>query len=93
MTWLRMSSTIFLNKAPVVRARSYHSRAEARITDRQAFPRIASRGQIDLAWCGAVRSLAGLFSNIGETGFEPATARPPAECATRLRHSPWGIAF
>ena len=28
---------------------------------------------------------------IGETGFEPATARPPAECATRLRHSPWGI--
>ncbi len=25
---------------------------------------------------------------IGETGFEPATARPPAECATRLRHSP-----
>ena len=28
---------------------------------------------------------------IGETGFEPATARPPAECATRLRHSPWLI--
>ena len=25
---------------------------------------------------------------IGETGFEPATARPPAGCATRLRHSP-----
>ena len=32
--------------------------------------------------------LAGL-SLIGETGFEPATARPPAGCATRLRHSPW----
>lgn len=30
---------------------------------------------------------------IGETGFEPATARPPAGCATRLRHSPWGLAF
>ncbi len=30
---------------------------------------------------------------IGETGFEPATARPPAECATRLRHSPWVPAF
>ena len=30
---------------------------------------------------------------IGETGFEPATARPPAECATRLRHSPWGLHF
>ncbi len=29
------------------------------------------------------------FSCIGETGFEPATARPPAGCATRLRHSPW----
>jgi hypothetical protein len=27
-------------------------------------------------------------SSIGETGFEPATARPPAGCATRLRHSP-----
>ncbi len=29
------------------------------------------------------------FLTIGETGFEPATARPPAGCATRLRHSPW----
>src|SRR5689334_24425307 len=29
------------------------------------------------------------FPPIGETGFEPATARPPAGCATRLRHSPW----
>ena len=26
---------------------------------------------------------------VGATGFEPATARPPAECATRLRHAPW----
>ena len=32
----------------------------------------------------------GRLFKIGETGFEPATARPPAECATRLRHSPWG---
>src|SRR3954467_5498145 len=29
------------------------------------------------------------LSRVGETGFEPATARPPAGCATRLRHSPW----
>src|SRR5688572_33162653 len=29
------------------------------------------------------------FFLIGETGFEPATARPPAGCATGLRHSPW----
>jgi site-specific DNA recombinase len=29
------------------------------------------------------------FKLVGETGFEPATARPPAGCATRLRHSPW----
>ena len=29
------------------------------------------------------------ISSVGETGFEPATARPPAGCATRLRHSPW----
>ena len=28
---------------------------------------------------------------VGETGFEPATARPPAGCATRLRHSPWSL--
>src|SRR5437764_8394944 len=28
------------------------------------------------------------FRVIGATGFEPATARPPAECATRLRHAP-----
>ena len=27
-------------------------------------------------------------TQVGETGFEPATARPPAGCATRLRHSP-----
>ena len=33
--------------------------------------------------------LSGAFHEIGETGFEPATARPPAGCATRLRHSPW----
>ena len=25
---------------------------------------------------------------VGATGFEPATARPPAVCATRLRHAP-----
>src|SRR5215203_4007704 len=25
---------------------------------------------------------------VGATGFAPATARPPAECATRLRHAP-----
>ncbi len=27
-------------------------------------------------------------ASIGATGFEPATARPPAGCATRLRHAP-----
>src|SRR5437588_5981599 len=33
------------------------------------------------------------FPLVGETGFEPATARPPAGCATRLRHSPWSASF
>src|SRR5205807_6157396 len=33
-------------------------------------------------------SKAALGRLIGETGFEPATARPPAGCATRLRYSP-----
>src|SRR5258708_7756925 len=42
---------------------------------------------------GARARFPGGLANIGETGFEPATARPPAECATRLRHSPWGFAF
>ncbi len=42
--------------------------------------------------CGVLRPClagCGATSSIGETGFEPATARPPAGCATRLRHSPW----
>ncbi len=34
-----------------------------------------------------------VISLVGETGFEPATARPPAGCATRLRHSPWHLCF
>ncbi len=34
-----------------------------------------------------------LQTDIGETGFEPATARPPAGCATRLRHSPWSTSI
>ena len=28
------------------------------------------------------------LARIGATGFEPATTRPPDECATRLRHAP-----
>ena len=28
------------------------------------------------------------FDEIGATGFEPATSRPPAERATKLRHTP-----
>src|SRR3954447_4083922 len=31
------------------------------------------------------------FLLVGATGFEPATFRPPAECATRLRHAPKAI--
>jgi hypothetical protein len=37
----------------------------------------------------AYRRIGTLAFRVGETGFEPATARPPAGCATRLRHSPW----
>lgn len=29
-----------------------------------------------------------LTARVGTAGFEPATTRPPAECATRLRHVP-----
>ena len=30
---------------------------------------------------------------LGATGFEPATSRPPAERATKLRHTPQQIYF
>ena len=30
---------------------------------------------------------------IGATGFEPATSRPPAERATKLRHTPSAVLF
>jgi hypothetical protein len=36
----------------------------------------------------AFRTSSRCDPRVGETGFEPATARPPAGCATRLRHSP-----
>ncbi len=45
--------------------------------------------------CNALRKAPGgrnpaseAVPSVGATGFEPATARPPAECATRLRHAP-----
>ena len=31
---------------------------------------------------------SGVKEKIGVTGFEPATSRPPAERATKLRHTP-----
>ena len=42
-------------------------------------------------WLNCIRKV--IFSGdrrgmVGATGFEPATARPPAVCATRLRHAP-----
>jgi predicted Zn-dependent protease with MMP-like domain len=36
----------------------------------------------DAVWCHSCRS------EVGTRGFEPPTTRPPAECATRLRHVP-----
>ena len=30
---------------------------------------------------------------VGATGFEPATTRPPDECATRLRYAPTGVLY
>ncbi len=77
--------------------RPRHPRAgpEDRRADPPAHPRSKPRlpadwGKLRCLRCPAtsVSDVAG-HHNIGETGFEPATARPPAECATRLRHSPW----
>ena len=44
-------------------------------------------GLWEAARTNRARSRSGL-SRVGATGFEPATVRPPAECATRLRHAP-----
>jgi hypothetical protein len=33
------------------------------------------------------------FRTVGAVGFEPTTFRPPAECATRLRHAPVGTSL
>jgi hypothetical protein len=49
------------------------------VTERRGF-RPASPGD----GCGS-------FTAVGATGFEPATFRPPAECATRLRHAPFAV--
>jgi hypothetical protein len=66
------------------------ARRAARRRDR----RLASSGAAGTRslspWMGPDRSTSPCRTLvIGETGFEPATARPPAGCATRLRHSPW----
>ena len=39
-------------------------------------------------WSWSARFPGGLRL-VGATGFEPATFRPPAECATKLRHAPF----
>src|SRR3954470_19114722 len=36
----------------------------------------------------AARRKSAPLQLVGATGFEPATFRPPAGCATRLRHAP-----
>src|SRR3954454_18272990 len=48
---------------------------------------VRSRSALDRRFVDRSQDL-NLRSKVGETGFEPATARPPAGCATRLRHSP-----
>ena len=53
-----------------------------------ASTRVRSNLALDLRSRDEAQDL-NLRSKVGETGFEPATARPPAGCATRLRHSPY----
>src|SRR3954465_12834013 len=63
-------------------------------TARSTGPRFATKfGPRDGPRPNAPRSISSSLAgrSIGETGFEPATARPPAGCATRLRHSPWSV--
>ena len=48
--------------------------------DQEKHPRLNSIRRVILS--GERRGM------VGATGIEPATARPPAVCATRLRHAP-----
>ena len=61
-----------------------------RASHHPARPRICRLATRFVGLCRAVRGA----SVIGATGFEPATFRPPVECATKLRHAPvgWKIA-
>ena len=56
---------------------------------KSSFPVGSPSIRIEVARRFKIWSLCRDFLRIGETGFEPAAARPPAGCATRLRHSPW----
>ena len=69
-------------------------RAHGRAAHRLAGGDRVRRNSRARGWLGTRKLIrfAGDF-RIGETGFEPATARPPAGCATRLRHSPWPFNF
>ena len=64
------------------------SRARSRRPPTELIPVCSPQASASRARTGESPANTGL-SRIGETGFEPATARPPAGCATRLRHSPW----
>ncbi len=66
---------------PIVTERRFALFAGAR-------PETACNWAICEARARLVRISSYLDFLVGETGFEPATARPPAGCATRLRHSP-----
>jgi hypothetical protein len=73
---------------------AYPSRTEARIPLVSRIARIPPHSLARFARSALARGYAEPCRAkvlVGETGFEPATARPPAECATRLRHSPWGL--
>ena len=77
-----LAATASRASEPIVTERRFALFAGAR-------PETACNWAICEARARLVRISSYLDFLVGETGFEPATARPPAGCATRLRHSPW----
>ncbi len=72
------------------RAIESHRQHEPRLSD-AGFSRINATGEggYDTSRFGTIQN-AQRLQLVGAAGFEPATARPPAGCATRLRHAPKG---
>jgi hypothetical protein len=74
---------------PTWRARCVPIASQLRRRGAPLCARVRGGNRSAMRVCAAYASQRGPLVVVGATGFEPATARPPAECATRLRYAPW----